>query len=179
VRGNDGEHYGQLIVYRFPSRAGLRAGAGSWNRINQDTEIARTDLAVGPARLPSDPRQTAGHPDQESLIYVQPLYLRAEGGRIPELKRVVVAHQNQVAMEDAQEPGWRSCSRRAQAGGVAAAPRPRVPATRAQPISPAEPSSSPRAVEAQARATGALRRGADRLGENAAPVTRSRRGGGP
>ena len=37
-------------------------------------------------------------PIEESLIYVQPLYLRAEGGRIPELKRVVVAHQNQVAI---------------------------------------------------------------------------------
>jgi uncharacterized membrane protein (UPF0182 family) len=29
---------------------------------------------------------------------VQPLYLQAEGGRIPELKRVVVAYENQVVM---------------------------------------------------------------------------------
>jgi hypothetical protein len=34
------------------------------------------------------------------MLYVQPLYLRAEGGRIPELKRVIVAYQNQVVMED-------------------------------------------------------------------------------
>jgi hypothetical protein len=34
------------------------------------------------------------------LLYVQPLYLRAEGGRIPELKRVVVAYQNQVVMSE-------------------------------------------------------------------------------
>jgi uncharacterized membrane protein (UPF0182 family) len=39
-------------------------------------------------------------PIEESLIYVQPLYLRAEGGRIPELKRVVVAYQNQVVMDE-------------------------------------------------------------------------------
>ena len=39
-------------------------------------------------------------PIEESLIYVQPLYLRAEGGRIPELKRVIVAYQNRVAMEE-------------------------------------------------------------------------------
>jgi len=32
-------------------------------------------------------------PIEESLIYVMPLYLRAQGGRIPELKRVVVAYQ--------------------------------------------------------------------------------------
>jgi uncharacterized membrane protein (UPF0182 family) len=39
-------------------------------------------------------------PIEESLIYVQPLYLRASGGRIPELKRVIVAHQNQIVMEE-------------------------------------------------------------------------------
>jgi uncharacterized membrane protein (UPF0182 family) len=37
-------------------------------------------------------------PIEESLLYVQPLYLQAEGGRIPELKRVVVAYENQVVM---------------------------------------------------------------------------------
>jgi uncharacterized membrane protein (UPF0182 family) len=31
---------------------------------------------------------------------VQPLYLRAAGGKIPELKRVVVAFQNEVAMDE-------------------------------------------------------------------------------
>jgi len=44
-------------------------------------------------------------PIEESLIYVQPLYLRAEGGRIPEMKRVVVAHQNRVVMEETLEAG--------------------------------------------------------------------------
>jgi uncharacterized protein len=36
---------------------------------------------------------------------VQPLYLQAEGGRIPELKRVVVAYQNQVVMEETLDAG--------------------------------------------------------------------------
>jgi len=44
-------------------------------------------------------------PIEESLIYVQPLYLRAEGGRIPEMKRVVVAHQNRVVMEETLDAG--------------------------------------------------------------------------
>jgi hypothetical protein len=42
-------------------------------------------------------------PIEESLIYIRPLYLRASGGRIPELKRVIVAHQNQIAMEETLE----------------------------------------------------------------------------
>jgi uncharacterized membrane protein (UPF0182 family) len=39
-------------------------------------------------------------PIEQSVLYVQPLYLRAEGGRIPELKRVVVAYQNRVVMRE-------------------------------------------------------------------------------
>jgi uncharacterized membrane protein (UPF0182 family) len=38
-------------------------------------------------------------PIEESLIYVRPLYLRAQAGRIPELTRVIVAYQNRIVME--------------------------------------------------------------------------------
>jgi uncharacterized membrane protein (UPF0182 family) len=44
-------------------------------------------------------------PIEESLVFVQALYLRAEGGRIPELKRVIVAYENQVVMEETLERG--------------------------------------------------------------------------
>jgi hypothetical protein len=39
-------------------------------------------------------------PIEETLIYVQSLYLRAEGGRIPKLKRVTLACENQAVMEE-------------------------------------------------------------------------------
>jgi uncharacterized membrane protein (UPF0182 family) len=39
-------------------------------------------------------------PIEESLIYIRPLYLRASGGKIPELKRVIVAYHNQIVMEE-------------------------------------------------------------------------------
>jgi len=44
-------------------------------------------------------------PVEESLIYVRPLYLKASGGRIPELTRVIVAYQNQIVMEETLEAG--------------------------------------------------------------------------
>ena len=44
-------------------------------------------------------------PIEEALIFVRAIYLRAEGGRIPELKRVVVAYQNQVVMEETLQQG--------------------------------------------------------------------------
>jgi uncharacterized membrane protein (UPF0182 family) len=37
------------------------------------------------------------------LIYVQPLYLRAESGRIPELRRVIVGAEERIAMEPTLE----------------------------------------------------------------------------
>ena len=39
-------------------------------------------------------------PVEESLIYVRPLYLRSPEGRIPELKRVIVAYQSQIVMAE-------------------------------------------------------------------------------
>jgi len=39
-------------------------------------------------------------PIEESLLYVRPLYLKASGGKIPELKRVIVAYQNQIVMDE-------------------------------------------------------------------------------
>ena len=39
-------------------------------------------------------------PIEKSLLYVQPLFLAAEKGSLPELKRVIVAFGNQIAMEE-------------------------------------------------------------------------------
>ena len=39
-------------------------------------------------------------PVDEALLYVRPLYLRASGGRIPELNRVIVAYKDQIVMAD-------------------------------------------------------------------------------
>jgi uncharacterized membrane protein (UPF0182 family) len=38
-------------------------------------------------------------PIEESLLYVRPMYLRAQAGRIPELTRVIVAYQNAIVMD--------------------------------------------------------------------------------
>ncbi len=105
VARNDGEHYGQLIVYRFPKQSLVFGPAQIVNRINQDTEIAR-QISLWDQRGSQVIRgNLLVIPIEESLVYVQPLYLRAEGGRIPELKRVVVAHQNRVVMEETFEAG--------------------------------------------------------------------------
>jgi len=42
-------------------------------------------------------------PIENSLLYVQPLYLAAEKGSLPELKRVITAFANKIAMEQTLE----------------------------------------------------------------------------
>ena len=100
VARNDGAEYGKLRVYRLSRQTLFFGPTQIENRINQNTEISQQvslwdqhgsqvlwgDLLVIPIGT--------------SLLYVQPLYLRAAGGKIPELKRVVVAYQNEVAMSE-------------------------------------------------------------------------------
>lgn len=105
IARNDGEHYGQLLVYRFPKQSLVFGPTQVVNRMNQDTEISR-QISLWDQRGSQVIRgNLLVIPIEESLIYVQPLYLRAEGGRIPELKRVIVAYQNRVVMEETLEAG--------------------------------------------------------------------------
>ena len=103
VARNDGEFYGQLVVYRFPKQKLVFGPKQITNRINQDTDISR-QISLWDQRGSEVIRGSLlVIPIEESLIYVQPIYLRAEGGMIPELKRVIVAHENRIAMEKTLE----------------------------------------------------------------------------
>ena len=65
-------------------------------------------------------------PIEESLIYVRPLYLRAQAGRIPELTRVIVAYQNRIVMERTLDAAITQLFG-ATRPGTRRAPRPRPP----------------------------------------------------
>jgi uncharacterized membrane protein (UPF0182 family) len=100
VARNDSTHYGQLIVYRFPRQSLVFGPTQILNRINQNTEISQ-QISLWDQR---GSQVIRGHllviPIEEGLIYVQALYLRAEGGQIPELKRVILAYKSQVVMDE-------------------------------------------------------------------------------
>jgi uncharacterized membrane protein (UPF0182 family) len=105
VARNDGVNYGKLLVYRFPKQSLVFGPRQIMNRINQDTEIAR-QITLWDQRGSEVIRgELLVIPIEKSLLYVQPIFLRAEGGQIPELKRVVVAHQNQVVMAETLDAG--------------------------------------------------------------------------
>jgi uncharacterized membrane protein (UPF0182 family) len=100
VARNDGDSYGKLRVYRFPRQSLVFGPRQIESRINQDTEISR-QVSLWDQRGSQVIRgDLLVIPIEESLLYVQPIYLQSDGGMIPELKRVVIAYQNQVMMRE-------------------------------------------------------------------------------
>src|SRR5438105_13102517 len=94
----DGANYGKLVAYRFPKQSLVYGPKQISNRINQDTEISR-QLTLWDQRGSSVIRgELLVIPIEESLIYVQPIFLQAEGGTIQEPKRVVVRPGNRGVM---------------------------------------------------------------------------------
>lgn len=125
----DGENYGKLSVYRFPKQSLVYGPKQIANRINQDTEISR-QLTLWDQRGSQVVRgELLVIPIEESLIYVQPIYLRAEGGNIPELKRVVVAHENRVVMAETLDEGLDALFGSGAAAGASAAAQDSASAT--------------------------------------------------
>jgi uncharacterized protein len=96
----DRPHYGKLIVYEFPKDKLIFGPFQIEAQINQNTEISRQLTLWN--QLGS--RVIRGHliviPIEDSILYVSPLYLRAETGQLPELKRVIVAYGERVVMEE-------------------------------------------------------------------------------
>jgi uncharacterized protein len=151
VARNDGEHYGQLIVYRFPKQSLVYGPAQIVNRINQDPEISLWDQRGSEV--------IRGNllviPIEKSLIYVQALYLRAEGGGIPELKRVIVSYQDQVVMEETLQAGLA----RLFSGAAAPAATPAEPSPASQPGESRAADLTRQAVELYQSAVAAQRAG--------------------
>ena len=95
---SDGENYGKVLLYEFPKQKLIYGPFQIEARIDQNPEISqqltlwsqkgsrviRGDLLV----IPID----------GALLYVEPVYLRAEQGELPELRRVIVTYDKEVVM---------------------------------------------------------------------------------
>ena len=100
VARSDGEHYGKMFVFQFPKQKVVFGPAQIVARINQDQEISPQITLWNQQGSEVIQGTLLVIPIEEALLYIRPLYLRASGGRIPELKRVIVAYQNQIVMEE-------------------------------------------------------------------------------
>jgi len=100
---SDGEHYGKLRVYRFPTEGLVYGPAQIEARINQDPQISSQLTLWSQSGSEVFRGNLLMIPIGSSFLYVQPIYLQSEGSRLPELKRVVIANGNSIAMESTVE----------------------------------------------------------------------------
>lgn len=96
---SDPEDYGELVVYKLPKQRLIYGPAQIEARIDQDPEIS-TQIALWDQR---GSRVIRGNlmviPIESSFLYVEPVFLIAEGVDIPQLQRVIVAIGDAIAME--------------------------------------------------------------------------------
>ncbi len=100
----DGDHYGELLVYKFPKEKLIYGPSQIEARINQNTLISQ-QFSLWDQRGSNIIRgNLLVIPIEDSILYVEPVYLKAETRELPELKRVIVSHGGNVVMgTDLQE----------------------------------------------------------------------------
>ncbi len=95
---NDQPDYGELVVYKFPKEKLIFGPMQIEARIDQDSEISQQLTLWGQKGSTVIRGNLLVIPIEESIIYVEPLYLRAETGEIPELKRVIISNGTDVVI---------------------------------------------------------------------------------
>ncbi|KZR88045.1 hypothetical protein MITS9509_01629 [Synechococcus sp. MIT S9509] len=95
---NDGEHYGELVLLRFPSDVPIFGPEQVQALINQNPEISQQFALWDRAGSQVVQGNLLVVPVGDSLLYVEPIYLRARQGGLPTLTRIVVSDGRRVAM---------------------------------------------------------------------------------
>ncbi len=97
---SDPGHYGELFAVQFPSDSEILGMSQVQARIEQEDAIANY-ITV---RQGAGSRVIRGNmlvlPIEQSIVYVEPLFLQGDGSDIPELARVVLVMGNRVVFEE-------------------------------------------------------------------------------
>jgi hypothetical protein len=155
VARSDGANYGQVIVYRFPQGKLVFGPQQIEARINQEPSISSQITLWGQQGSQVVRGNLLVIPLEDSLLYVQPLYIQAQSNPLPELKRIIVASTNAVVMSDRFDTALTALGQ-GRSGDVTSANAP--PATAAAP-STAAGASQPQAgsqLQSTGQSTAAL-----------------------
>ena len=96
---SDPPNYGKLIVYQFPKDKLIYGPFQIEALINQNTEISQQISLWNQMGSRVIRGNLLVVPIGNSILYVTPLYLRAQTGQLPELKRVIAVYGDDVVME--------------------------------------------------------------------------------
>lgn len=97
---SDGEQYGRLLLYEFPKQLLVYGPEQVEARINQDPVISQQITLWNRQGSRVIQGNLLVIPIEESLLYVEPLYLEAEQTSLPTFVRVIVAYENRIVMAE-------------------------------------------------------------------------------
>lgn len=97
----EGDHYGQLVEYKFPPQKTVSSPYLFRNKLNQDPEISKELSLLDSGGSAVEFGDMVIAPIENSLLYVVPIYLVAEGeNSIPEIKRYVLSNDDKIVIGD-------------------------------------------------------------------------------
>jgi uncharacterized membrane protein (UPF0182 family) len=132
----DAPNYGQVQVYRFPADTTVFGPAQIEARIDQDPVISAQVSLWNQSGSNVIRGSLIVVPLDDSLIYLQPVYLQSTGSAFPEFKRIVVASPRQVVWADSLGDALRLLLA-AEAGNAPSPPPGGTPAPTPTPTPPA------------------------------------------
>ena len=94
----DGPNYGKVIEYAFSKEKLIYGPAQIEARIDQDTTISQQLSLWNQAGSRVIRGNLLAIPIDDTLLYVEPLYLSAESRQLPELKRLIASTGDRVVM---------------------------------------------------------------------------------
>ncbi|MEC4985639.1 MAG: UPF0182 family protein [Oscillatoria sp. PMC 1068.18] len=100
---SDGENYGKLLLYQFPKQKLVYGPEQIEALINQDPVISQRISLWNRQGSRAIQGNLLIIPIEQSLLYVEPLYLEAEQNSLPTLVRVIVVYENRIIMAETLE----------------------------------------------------------------------------
>ncbi|MBD6614425.1 UPF0182 family protein [Komarekiella sp. 'clone 1'] len=100
---SDGDNYGKLLLYIFPKERLVYGPEQIEARINQDPVISQQISLWNRQGSRAIQGNLLVIPIEQSLLYVEPIYLEATQNSLPTLVRVVVAYENRIVMAQTLE----------------------------------------------------------------------------
>ena len=120
---NDGEAYGETLVYRFPTETSVFGPAQIEAQINSDPEISAQFTLWNQSGSNVIQGNLIVVPVGDSLVYLQPVYLQATSAKFPAFQKIIVASPTTVVWGDTLRQAL-DLLLREQAAGPGPAPSP-------------------------------------------------------
>ena len=102
---SDGAEYGNLLLYKFPKQKLIYGPNQIEALINQDPVISQQISLWNREGSQAIQGNLLIIPIEQSLLYVEPLYIEAEENSLPALARVIVIYENQIVMAETLDQG--------------------------------------------------------------------------